>query len=340
MSGMPASESNVLSYAPARGSIRAAAWRYVREMSVLGAYLILLLLLAMFSPRYFEHQFAASLVESMPVLVAAVGMTLIILARQIDISIGSQFSVCAIVAALLSQAGLPMSAVAICTILCGAIMGAFNGVFVALLGLPSIVVTLATMVILAQSLALARTGAGVSTPPGFQWFGNSQRTGEMTLLATALVIFAALAWGLRWLAAGRAVYAVGSDQEAARLAGVRPRRVVFTIFTLMGLLTAVAALLNTVKLVEVYPNTGQGKELEVIAAVVVGGVAITGGRGTLLGTLFGVLLLGAIGSGLAFLGVKPERTRAIHGAIILLSVSVEGMIPLLSSARLRKRRAT
>src|SRR5438093_12932667 len=110
----------------------------------------------------------------MPVLVAAVGMTLIILARHIDISIGSQFSVCAILAALLSKSGMSMPAVVLCTIACGAAMGAINGLFIALLGLPSIVVTLATMVILAQSLALARQGAAVSAPSDFQWFGNSQ----------------------------------------------------------------------------------------------------------------------------------------------------------------------
>jgi rhamnose transport system permease protein len=96
----------------------------------------------------------------------------------------------------------------------------------------------------------------------------------------------------------------------------------------MGALTAVAALLNTAMMSQVYPNTGEGKELQVIAAVVVGGVAITGGRGTLLGTLIGVALLGTIPAALAFLGAKPAWARAIQGLIILLSVSVEGSLAL------------
>jgi rhamnose transport system permease protein len=314
----------------------AARFRYLREWSVLGAYAALLLILLIFSPRYFQNQFVNSLVESAPVLVLGVGMTLVIVARHIDISIGSQFSVCAILAALFSKAGMPMAGVVVCTIVCGAAMGAVNGFFVAIMGLPSIVVTLGTMVILGQSLALVRRGQAVTTPPGFQWFGFSQWTGEVLLIAVALGIFAVFSIAMRWLAAGRSVYAVGSDEEAARLAGVRKGRVVFTVFVLMGALTAVAALLNTVKLVEVYPNTGTGKELEVIAAVVVGGVAITGGRGTLLGTLIGVLLLGTIGSALAFLDAKPAWTRALQGAIILLSVSAEGLIPVAGRRRAGK----
>jgi rhamnose transport system permease protein len=205
-------------------------------------------------------------------------------------------------------------------------MGMFNGVFVAYMGLPSIVVTLATMVIWREGLRWVRQGAYVlGLPDRFQWFGYSQLAGEVLLVVLALLMVAVFAWGMRWLAAGRTVYAVGSDQEAARLAGVRPKRVVFNVFVLMGALTGLAALLGAVRLPNVDPNAGMGLELQVIAAVVVGGVAISGGRGTMLGTLIGVALLGTIGSALVFLNVDSAWERAIQGAIILIAVATDGL---------------
>ena len=162
-------------------------------------------------------------------------------------------------------------------------------------------------------------------PSGFQWFGASQRTGQWAILLIALAVFALFAWGMRWVAAGRAVYAVGSDQEAARLAGVRAKRVVFAVFVTMGVLAALAAILNAVRFAIVYPNYGEGLELKVIAAVVVGGTAISGGRGTLFGTLIGVALLATVAPALVFLNAQPQWERAIQGGIILAAVASDGL---------------
>src|SRR5262249_4734686 len=192
--------------------------------------------------------------------------------------------------------------------------------------LPSIVVTLATMVTLRETLRWAREGEFVrDLPAGFQWFGVGQAAGQWAIVAVAVVVFLAFAWGLRHLAAGRAVYATGSDPEAARLAGIRPQRVTFGVFVALGALTGLASLLNAVHFPHIDPNSGTGLELQVIAAVVVGGTAVSGGRGTLLGTLFGVLLLGTIGPALNFLGVSAQWEKAIQGAIILAAVASEGL---------------
>jgi rhamnose transport system permease protein len=309
--------------------------RYRRELSVGTAYLALLLLLALAAPRFYQPaQVAALVVKSAAVLVAAVGMTLVILCRHIDISIGSIFSICGVVAGLLAQAGWPIAAVGVATLVAGGAMGAFNGTFVARLGLPSIVVTLATLVIGRESLRYAREGEFIrNLPPGFQWFGMGQALGQWMVVAIAVVVFTVFAWGLRYLALGRALYATGSDPEAARLAGIRPRRVVFAAFVAMGALAGLAALLNAVRFADIDPNAGVGLELEVIAAVVVGGVAISGGRGTLAGSLIGVALLGSIGPALVFLGAslpaglewlgKPQWEKAIQGMIILLAVAAD-----------------
>jgi rhamnose transport system permease protein len=297
-----------------------------RELAVAAVYAALLATLVMLAPAFFRDQFRATLVSAAPVLVAAVGMTLVVLSRQIDISIGSTFSVCGVLAGLLAREGLPMPAVIVGTLAVGALVGAVNGAFVAVLGLPSIVVTLATMVTVRESLRWAREGEFVrDLPADFQWFGLGQAAGQGLTVGIALAGFVAFAWGLRYLAAGRAVYATGSDTEAARLAGVRPRRVVFGVFVLMGMLAALAAMLNAVRFPIVDPTAGTGLELQVIAAVVVGGTAVTGGRGTLAGTLVGVLLLATIGPALTFLGATAHWDRAIQGAIILAAVASDGL---------------
>lgn len=299
--------------------------RFQREISVAAAYALLLLVLLCMAPSFFRgNQFLATWIASTPILVAAIGMTLVILARHIDISIGSQFAVCGIAAGLLAKAGLPMPLVALSVVLLGGLLGAVNGAFVAGLGLPSIVVTLATMVILREGLRWWREGEFVrDLPPGFQWFGFEQDTGQWLVVGIALATLVAFAWGLKNLAAGRAVYATGSSPEAAFLAGIRPRRVTFAVFTVAGALTGLAALLHAVRFASVDPTAGTGKELAVIAAVVLGGVAISGGRGTLIGPLFGVLLLGTIGPALVFLGAEAHWEKAIQGLIILLAVAAD-----------------
>jgi rhamnose transport system permease protein len=301
--------------------------RYRRELSVAAAYLLLLLFLAVAAPRFFRPDaLRAFVVSNAPVLVAAIGMTLVILCRQIDISVGSQFSICGVVAGLLAKAGLPIPVVGLGTLVAGGLLGAANGALVAGLGLPSIVVTLATLVIWRESLRYFREGEFVrDLPSGFQWFGLGQGPGQWMVVAVALVALALFAWALRDLAAGRAVYATGSDPEAARLAGIRPRRVVFNTFMTMGALAGLAALLNAVRFGDVDPNAGTGLELQVIAAAVVGGTAISGGRGTLFGTLVGVALLGSIGPALVFLGTQPQWEKAIQGLIILLAVASDAL---------------
>ncbi len=298
---------------------------YRREVSVGLAALSLLAVLAVAAPSFFRLANLRDLLTgNAPVLVAAIGMTLVILARQIDISIGSQFAICGVAAGLLAKEGLPMPLVALAVMAAGALLGGFNGWLVAFLGLPSIVVTLATMVMLREGLRWATEGVWVQgLPAGFQWLGLGQEAGRAAIPLAALLVFLAFAWGMRNVAAGRAVYATGSDAEAARLAGMRPKRVVFGVFVAMGALTGLASLLTAIQFIDVQTNAGVGLELRVIAAVVVGGTAISGGRGSLVGTLLGVMLLGLVGPALTFLGTQAYWDRALQGLIILLAVSAD-----------------
>jgi len=191
------------------------------------------------------------------------------------------------------------------------------------------------MVAWRDGLRWATQGAWVQDlPPSFQWLGLGQNTGQWLIVASAVLVFAGVAWALRRLGAGRAIYAVGSDAEAARLAGIEPSRVIFGVFVLMGALSGLAALLNAVRFSVVPGNPGIGLELKAIAAVVVGGTAITGGRGTLVGTLIGVALLGTIGTALTFLGINPFWEKAIQGAIILAALASDTAFGRLEGLRI------
>ena len=300
--------------------------KHFRELSVAAALALLLLVLALVAPSFFSPQpLLSRLTAQTPSLVVAVGMALVIICRQIDISVGSQFGVCAVVAGLLAAAGLPLPVVLLASIGSGLVMGALNGWLVAGLGLPSIVVTLATMVTWQEALRLFQQGKFVNLPPGTQWFGLSQLGGQTTLICAALVLLALAAWAMKNLAAGRFIYAVGTDAEAARLAGINPRRTTLGAFTLLGGLTGLAAVMNVVQSPQVQPTCGAGLELKVIAACVVGGVAVNGGRGNLWGVFAGLLLLSLINPALTSLHVEAHWEKAIQGLVILLAVVADGL---------------
>jgi rhamnose transport system permease protein len=298
-----------------------------REFSVGIAILALAVVLGIAAPGYFARENLNDLfLANMPVLIVALGVTLVILTGQIDISAGSAFAICSVTAGVLAKAGLPMPMAALGACLVGAGLGAINGAFVAYVRIPSIVATLATMVALRDALRWLMEGAWVQDlPSDFQWFGLPQSAYPAMAFSVSAILAGAMTWALRRLAAGRFIYATGSNSEAARLAGINTSLVTFSVFALSGLFTGLAAVLNSVRFNQIPSNTGLGLEMKVIAAVVVGGTAITGGKGSIVGTVLGVVLLGAIGPALTFLGVSAYWERAIQGGIILSAVVADAV---------------
>jgi rhamnose transport system permease protein len=206
----------------------------------------------------------------------------------------------------------------------GATIGVLTGVLVAYVRIPSIVVTLAMMVALRDGLRWVTGGTWVTDlPRTFQWFGLQQSAYPVAAAACTCLLTVAAAWSLRHTVAGRWVYAVGSNVVAARLAGIRVERLKCLVFAAAGALTAIGAVLNAARFNQVPSNSGLGLEMQVVAAVVVGGAAVTGGVGTIMGTVLGVMLLGMIEPALTFLGVSAYWERALQGAIILAAVGLD-----------------
>jgi ribose/xylose/arabinose/galactoside ABC-type transport system permease subunit len=267
------------------------------------------------------------LLSNAPLLLVATGMTFVIIVAQIDISVGSLFGVTALACGALAQEGCPMALLPLATLLMGGALGAVNAGLVAFVGVPSIVVTLATMVIWREALRWVSGGAWIEgLPANFQWLGLGQSTGRLFIIGLSLAIFLFMAWGSRHLWLARSVFATGSDTEAARVAGVPVKKVVFWAFILMGALTGLASFLNAVRFSDVPANSGINLELKAIAAVVVGGTPITGGKGSLWGTFLGVALLACLGPALVYLGISPFWEKAIQGAIILFTVPLEAFL--------------
>lgn len=301
--------------------------RYTQELAIAAANVLLLLLLAFMVEGFFTSENLADLfLANMPVMLMALGMTTIILTAQIDISVGSIFALCSIVAGVTAKAGASAPVFLLAAIVTGAACGALNGALTAWARIPSIVVTLATMVALRDGLRWGTQGAWVGgLPASFVRFGMESDTYTSAVLLITLLMTAGFAWALRNLRAGRKIFATGSNVAAAQQMGINTQRVMFSVFVLTGALTGLAATLNAVRFQQVPSNSGMGMELKVIAAVAVGGAAITGGSATIVGTVLGVILLGIIGPALTFLGVSAYWEKALQGAIILVAVSFHAL---------------
>ncbi|GLP87930.1 ABC transporter permease [Tritonibacter mobilis] len=256
--------------------------------------------------------------------ILAVGMTFVILTGGIDLSVGAVMALSGTLAAgLMVNMAMPGWVGLLAGLGVGVSLGLFNGAMVAWGRMPAIIVTLATMGI-ARGLGLLYSGgypiSGI--PSWISWFGIG-RIGIVPVPVIAMVVIYALAWVLlQRTAFGRHVYAIGGNELAAKLSGVKTQFIKLTVYGISGLTSAFAALILTGRLMSGQPNAGVGFELDAIAAVVLGGTAIAGGRGLILGTLIGAVLLGILNNGLNLMGINPYLQDVIKGLIILLAIYI------------------
>jgi ribose/xylose/arabinose/galactoside ABC-type transport system permease subunit len=258
--------------------------------------------------------------------IVACGVTFVIVTGEIDISIGSLASLCAAVLGLLSSpnhANLPLIAVIPITLALGLAIGTINGLLVAYARVPSIIVTLGMLTALRGATKLLMGSQWLVVTPQLRWFGTGRIAGvDVGVVVAFLVLVASMILATR-TPLGRRIYAVGSNPHAARLAGLSPKRIKLFVFALTGALVAVATLIDTTRMPKIESDYAQGWELIVVTAVIVGGTSISGGKGTIIGTLLAVILLGIIRTSLIFLKLGLEAVyweRAIQGTFILLAV--------------------
>jgi rhamnose transport system permease protein len=301
--------------------------RASRELSVAAFLVFLGVILAVFAPGFYNTSNALNLLVNMSYLmIAAVGMTAVILTGQIDISVGAILAACATVAGYSAKAGVPIPAVFFLAVLTGAALGAINGSLVAYVRVHSIVVTLATLAVIRGAIILITGGSWIyDLPANFRAVGTGTFLGlpiPVWLMAGATLLGWYLLSHTRW---GRSVYALGSSPEAARLAGIPVRWTQLSVFIFQGALVGVATMAFATRFTTIQSNTGSGFEFLVITAVVVGGTNIFGGSGTLLGTFLGALLVSVTGTTLTFLRISAFWEGALQGLFILVSVTLDAI---------------
>lgn len=256
--------------------------------------------------------------------IIAVGMTAAILTGGIDLSVGAVVALSGtLCAGLMVHYGLGIPAAVFLGIVVGIVFGLFNGYCVAYLRMPPIIVTLATMGI-ARGIALIYTGGYPvdGLPDAFAFLGGGVVAGIKTPIVIMLITYLGAYVLLNLAPFGRYVYAIGGNEEATRLSGVSVARYKLLVNALSGLTAAVAGIVQAARVTSGQPGVGVGFELDAIAAVVMGGTSIAGGRGAIIGTLVGALLLGVLNNGLNMIGVSPYMQLIIKGGIVLLAIFI------------------
>jgi ribose transport system permease protein len=256
--------------------------------------------------------------------IIAAGMTLVILIAGIDLSVGSVLAFTGAIAAGLIAAQLPLAVVIIATLFVGLLFGLVNGVFVTRWGIPSFITTLAVMVI-ARGMTLVYTKGYplVVSHDSFRFIGNGKIAGIPLPIIIMIAIFALMYWILRYTSFGRYIYAIGGNEEAARLSGIPVNTIKVAVFGISGLLSALSAIVYTSRLMSAQPTAGTGIELDAIAAVIIGGTSLAGGKGGITGTLIGALIMGILDNVLNLMNVSPFYQSIAKGLVILLAVLVD-----------------
>jgi len=293
-----------------------------REFTLLLVLVVLATFVQFVHPGFLSFRTIHVILENSAVmLLSAIGTTLVIISGQIDLSIGSVLAVCAITSAQLALHNVPLVLLFLWSIGLGAGLGAINGLVTVLFKVPAMIVTLAAMAIWRGFILWWTGGYWVTDLPDYWKALGSTRILNFTLpIWIAFSIGVLMIFLVRKIRFFRHVYAVGSNRKAAKLLGISEGRVTFLVLTLNGALAGFSALLSASRFFIIPSNIGTGLELSAIAAVVIGGTNIMGGRGKIEGTILGVLLMTTISSSLVFLHIESVWDDAFKGMIILLAI--------------------
>jgi ribose transport system permease protein len=302
------------------------AWWWDR-VGILMVLILLVVLMSIFAPNFNRVDNLLNIARSISVnAILAAGLTFVILTGGIDLSVGSIVAVSGVVAVIAAIAGVPAPVAVIIGMAIGGACGLVNGVLTAYLALAPFIVTLGTMTFL-RGLAYTITNGQpiVSSDLNFKDLGNGYLLG-VPLPVIAMVIVFLVAWFvLERTRYGRHVYAVGGNPQAARLAGVQVNRVLLSVYVIAGICAGLAGVIFAARVISAQPTAGTGYELDAIAAVVLGGTSLVGGRGRIVGTLIGAVILGVLTTGLILLNVQFFTQLLIKGVVIILAVAIDSL---------------
>ncbi|KMY44693.1 ribose ABC transporter permease [Bacillus sp. FJAT-27916] len=297
------------------------------KLGPLFGLLLLIVVLTLLNPNFLTVSNLLNVLRQVSISgLIAFGMTFVILTGGIDLSVGSTLALTGAVAASLIASGTdPIIAMGVALVL-GLILGAINGIIITKGRVAPFIATLATMTVY-RGLTLVYTEgkpvSGLGDSVAFQMFGKGYFLGIPVPVITTILAFVVLYLILHKTNFGRRVYAVGGNEEASKLSGINTDRVKIWVYAITGLLASVSALILTSRLNSAQPTAGESYELDAIAAVVLGGTSLTGGRGWIFGTLVGVLIIGVLNNGMNLIGVSSFFQQVVKGVVILLAVMLD-----------------
>ncbi len=299
------------------------------EQKSLIALILLITVVSFLNPNFFTVDNILNILRQTSVnAIIAVGMTLVILTAGIDLSVGSVLALCGAFAATMIGLEIPVIVAVPTALLAGAALGAISGVIIAKGKVQAFIATLVTMTLLRGVTMVYTDGRPISTgftdvADSFAWFGTGYAMGIPVPIWLMVIVFASVWYLLNHTRFGRYIYALGGNESATRLSGINVDRVKIGVYAICGLLAALAGIIVTSRLSSAQPTAGMGYELDAIAAVVLGGTSLAGGKGRIMGTLIGALIIGFLNNALNLLDVSSYYQMIAKAVVILLAVLVE-----------------
>ena len=299
----------------------------IQKLGPVIGLLLIVVIISVMSPSFLTMNNLFNVLRQVSInALIAFGMTFVILTGGIDLSVGSILALTGAVTAGMMSGGMDPILAMLLGVLLGVLLGAINGLIIAKGKVAPFIATLATMTIF-RGLTLVYTEgrpiSGLGDSFTFQMLGKGYILGIPVPVVTMAISFAVLYFILKKTTFGRRVYAVGGNEEASRLSGINVDRIKIYVYSLAGGLTAIASLILTSRLNSAQPTAGNMFELDAIAAVVLGGTSLTGGRGWIVGTLVGALIIGVLNNGLNLIGVSSFFQQVVKGAVILIAVLLD-----------------
>lgn len=304
------------------------AMKYMSELTTLIALVGLMIVITIINPSFLTTNNLLNLLLQVTANgFIAFGMTFVILTGGIDLSVGSSLALSSALAAGLIGGGLPVPVAIVLAICLGGLFGMLNGLLIAYGKLAPFIVTLATMTIFRGATLVYTNGnpvtRGLSDSFLFQFLGQGYIVGIPFPVILMFLVFVILAILLHKTAFGKAVYALGGNEKAAYISGIKLNKVKIIIYTISGMMASLSGLIITSRLSSAQPTAGASYEMDAIAAVVLGGTSLSGGKGRIWGTLIGALIIGVLNNGLNIIGVSAFWQQVVKGIVILIAVLLD-----------------
>lgn len=300
----------------------------IRELTLIMLITVIIVVMANINPYFFSFSnFRAVAVGMTPTAIIVIGMAILLASGGFDLSVGSVMALSSTVVAMLLLTGMPIFIAVLCGLIMGGVIGVANGVLVTSFGINPLIATLGTMSI-ARGIALVLTeGFSVSSlPSSFAWIGKASFGGFPVIVIVTLLLVVLFDLAVRHTRFFRQVYFIGANEKAAMLSGIHVNRVRIILYALTGILAAFAGILLASRLMSGTPTAGNGIELQVLAAAVIGGASLRGGEGTILGAFLGVVFVALINNTMTMLAVSIYWQMIVIGGVLIMAVALDMLI--------------